>query len=126
MVQIARQRGVTRGQRPRVDMTVAEINIHYPTNSSLLADGVRVLTRTMKRPAGQAAGVKSHLHDRTRSVGRRVFQIVQRSRAAGRGFATTEATRKARVAMLYRQGHDDHARSGPGGRRRTLPDPSPA
>jgi hypothetical protein len=24
-------------------------NIHYPTDSSLLGDGVRVLTRTMKR-----------------------------------------------------------------------------
>ena len=33
----------------RVDTTVTETNIHYPTDSSLLGDGVRVLTRTMKR-----------------------------------------------------------------------------
>ena len=33
----------------RVDTTVVETNIHYPTDSTLLGDGVRVLTRTMKR-----------------------------------------------------------------------------
>ena len=33
----------------RVDTTVVETNIHYPTDSSLLGDGVRVLIRTMKR-----------------------------------------------------------------------------
>src|SRR2546426_9426471 len=52
--QIARQRRVTRGTRLRVDTTVVETNIHYPTDSSLLADGVRVLTRTMKRVVARA------------------------------------------------------------------------
>ena len=33
----------------RVAATVTETNIHYPTDSSLLGDGVRVLTRVMKR-----------------------------------------------------------------------------
>jgi len=36
LVQLARQRGVTRGQRLRVDTTVVETDIHYPTDSSLL------------------------------------------------------------------------------------------
>ena len=43
---VARQRRVVRGGRLRVDTTVVETNIHYPTDSTLLADGVRVLTRT--------------------------------------------------------------------------------
>src|SRR5216684_7195617 len=47
LVQVARRRRVTRGARLRVDTTVVETNIHYPSDSSLLADGVRVLTRTM-------------------------------------------------------------------------------
>ena len=38
----------------RVDTTVVETNIHYPTDSSLLGDGVRVLTRTMKQVAAIA------------------------------------------------------------------------
>src|ERR1700719_1521295 len=49
MVKIARDNGVTEGRRMRVDTTVVETNIHYPTDSSLLGDGVRVLIRTMKK-----------------------------------------------------------------------------
>jgi hypothetical protein len=33
----------------RIDTTVVESNIHYPTDSSLLGDGVRVLTRSMRK-----------------------------------------------------------------------------
>ena len=33
----------------RIDGTVVETNIHYPTDSSLLGDGARVLTRTLQR-----------------------------------------------------------------------------
>src|SRR5262245_22931351 len=49
LVAIARERRIVRGARLRVDTTVVETNIHYPTDSTLLADGVRVLTRTLKR-----------------------------------------------------------------------------
>src|SRR6266581_973656 len=49
MVEIAREEGVVAGRRMRVDTTVVETNIHYPTDSSLLGDGVRVLIRTMKK-----------------------------------------------------------------------------
>src|SRR6516165_12181534 len=49
IVKIAHAKGVITGQRMRVDTTVVETNIHYPTDSTLLGDGVRVLTRTMKQ-----------------------------------------------------------------------------
>src|SRR6202040_4096773 len=49
IVQIARDHRVAQGRRMRVDTTVVETNIHYPTDSSLLGDGVRVLTRTMQK-----------------------------------------------------------------------------
>ena len=103
MVGIARQRRVTRGHRLRVDTTVVETNIHYPTDSSLLADGVRVLTRFMKRLAPRVGSDTTGVRDRTRSVTRRVFELVQRSRAAGRGLAATEVAHKARVTTLYRE-----------------------
>src|SRR5712691_11667023 len=102
LVQVARRRRVTRGARLRVDTTVVETNIHYPSDSSLLADGVRVLTRTMKRLAVRVGEDAVRVRDRTRSVARRVFEIVQRSRAAGRGSATAQARRNARVTTLYR------------------------
>jgi Transposase domain (DUF772) len=103
IVRLARQRRVTRGSRMRVDTTVVETNIHYPTDSSLLADGVRVLTRTMRRVATRVGDEALRGRDRTRSVARRVFEIVQRSRAAGRGTAAAQATRHARVTTLYRE-----------------------
>jgi len=104
LVHVARRRRVTRGARLRVDTTVVETNIHYPTDSSLLADGVRVLTRTLKRLAARGGGENAgHVRDRTRSVARRVFEIVQRTRAAGRGSAAAQAQRKARVTTLYRE-----------------------
>ncbi len=49
IVEIARDRGIAAGRRMRVDTTVVETNIHHPTDSTLLGDGVRVLTRTMKK-----------------------------------------------------------------------------
>src|ERR1700751_251656 len=49
MVKIARDKGVTAGRRMRVDTTVVETDIHHPTDSTLLGDGVRVLTRTMRK-----------------------------------------------------------------------------
>ena len=49
LVQIARDKGVTAGRRMRVDTTVVETDIHHPTDSTLLGDGVRVLTRIMRK-----------------------------------------------------------------------------
>jgi IS5 family transposase len=44
IVQIALVQKVVQGRKMRIDTTVVESNIHYPTDSSLLGDGVRVLT----------------------------------------------------------------------------------
>src|SRR6266702_5088822 len=49
LVALGRARRVVRGRRLRVDTTVVETNIHYPTDATLLADGVRVLTRGLRR-----------------------------------------------------------------------------
>ena len=58
IVQLAQEHGVTRGRKMRVDTTVVETNIHYPSDSSLLGDGTRVLTRTMKKIESKWGGLK--------------------------------------------------------------------
>jgi transposase, IS5 family len=81
IVQIAHANDVMEGRRMRVDTTVTETNVHYPTDSSLLGDGVRVLIRTMKKItkiAGEA-GVK--LRDRSRSVKFRMLDIARAARS---------------------------------------------
>jgi IS5 family transposase len=81
MVMIARDKGVTDGRRMRVDTTVVETNIHYPTDSSLLGDGVRVLTRTMKKITEIAGNAGAKLRDRSRSVKLRVLDIARAARS---------------------------------------------
>ena len=49
VVEGATREGVTHGRRFRIDTTVVETNVHYPTDSTLLQDGVRVRTRTLQR-----------------------------------------------------------------------------
>ncbi|MGY4288829.1 hypothetical protein ACVWXO_008049 [Bradyrhizobium sp. LM2.7] len=67
----------------RVDTTVVETNIHYPTDSTLLGDGVRVLIRTMKKVTEIAGAAGTKLRDRTRSVKLRLLDISRIARAKG-------------------------------------------
>ncbi len=80
VVQIAIDKKVAAGRKLRVDTTVVETDIHYPTDSSLLGDGVRVLTRIMKRVGKVAGQAGTRLRDRTRSVKRKVLAIARASR----------------------------------------------
>jgi transposase, IS5 family len=79
-VAIAVEKEVVTGRRLRVDTTVVETNIHYPTDSKLMGDGVRVLTRVMKKVAAVAGDVGTRLRDRSRSVKRRILEIAYASR----------------------------------------------
>jgi IS5 family transposase len=83
IVQIAQQQGVTQGRRMRVDTTVVETNIHHPTDSTLLGDGVRVLIRTMKKITAITGVVGTKLRDRSRSVKLRLLDISRIARAKG-------------------------------------------
>lgn len=83
VIMLAHAYRLTRGYRLRVDPRVTESNIHYPTDSSLLMDGVRVLSRWLKRarpflPTTLEAGTLCR--GRTRSARRRAIQIARLSR----------------------------------------------
>lgn len=80
IVDIALEKRVASGHKMRVDTTVVETNIHYPTDSSLLGDGVRVLIRVMKKVSAVAGKTGTQLRDRTRSVKLRVLAIARASR----------------------------------------------
>jgi IS5 family transposase len=66
VVQIAKEQSVASGRKLRTDTTAVETNIHYPTDSSLLADGIRVLTRGLKQlsEACQAGALQVVDHQR--------------------------------------------------------------
>ena len=59
----------------RIDCTVVESNIHEPTDSSLLWDSVRVLTRLLDR-AKEDFGLRISFQDHTRRAKRRLLGIM--------------------------------------------------
>src|ERR1700693_3105620 len=81
MVTIAEDKGVAKGRNMRLDTTEVETNIHYPTDSSLLGDGVRVLTRIMKKITAIAGAAGTKLRDRSRSVKLRGLDIARAARS---------------------------------------------
>ena len=79
VVGLACQQGVARGDKLRTDTTVVESNVHYPTDSSLLGDGIRVLSRSLQRIASECKNGALEVVDHGRAVKHRLLEI---SRAA--------------------------------------------
>ncbi|MBO0884670.1 MAG: ISNCY family transposase [Mycobacterium sp.] len=98
VTELARSLNVTRGRKLRVDSTVVATAIHYPTDSTLLADGVRVLGRLVQQAASALSG-------QTRRVGvirtRLAKHLVRRIEATAAVAAS--ASVRADRPTLYRR-----------------------
>jgi len=91
LVSLARQRKVVRGRKLRVDSSVVQTAVHSPTDSGLLADGVRRIRRPSRRSrpvvAERLAGIREAFRTRTRSARRqlqRIHRLARRKGAAAR------------------------------------------
>ena len=83
VVQAAVQLGLEDGQQLRVDTTVVETNIHFPTDATLLWDTVRTVTRLVEELQEiLPRGIQGFLN-RTRSARRRM-QALERMTAQER------------------------------------------
>jgi IS5 family transposase len=71
-VELARSLKVTRARKLRVDSTVVETNVHHPTDSRLLSDGVRVVSRLLRR-------AKKALDEDATRLGKEAFRTRNRS-----------------------------------------------
>ena len=72
LVRWAQARGLEKGQRIRVDATAVQTHVHYPLDSELLYDGIRVVTRWLGRLRDwEGIGFVDH----TRRAKRRVLNI---------------------------------------------------
>ncbi len=107
VVALARQLKVTRGRKLRVDSTVVQTAIHYPTDSGLLLDSVRTLGRLIRRarPAvsPRLAGVRDAFRTRTRSARRQVQQIHRATRRKGAAAVAAQQAAYARLCQVARQ-----------------------
>ena len=75
IVQYADDEKIEKGRQVRIDCTVVESNIHEPTDSSLLWDSVRVLTRLLHR-AKEEFGLRVLFQDHSRRAKRRLLGIM--------------------------------------------------
>jgi IS5 family transposase len=75
LVKKLKEKKLLRGRKVRVDTTVVEADIHYPTDVGLLADGVRVVTRTVQQLGRLGAGVEGKFRDVGRSVKKRLLTL---------------------------------------------------
>jgi IS5 family transposase len=100
VVDLAHQLKVTQGRKLRIDGTVVETNIHHPSDSTLLYDGVRVLGRTLRnaKQVLQAApkAARKLFRDRTRSAKRHMKRIMEVARQRG-------ADAEQRLQTTYQQ-----------------------
>ena len=71
----ARKEGLEKGRKVRLDSTGVESNIHYPTDATLLQDGIRVITRLLLDGYQLVPRPAYHFSDHTRVVKRRVLKI---------------------------------------------------
>jgi transposase, IS5 family len=77
VVQLARSLKVTRGRKLRVDTTAVETNIHFPTDSGLVGDGVRVVSRLLRRAKTALGEAASELKEAFRSRVQTVRKLSQ-------------------------------------------------
>ncbi len=81
VVELARKAKVTRGRKLRLDATCVQTTIHHPTDSGLLVDSVRVLSRLVQRAKGlvkdQVTNVQQLCRSRLPSA-RRTAQTLHR------------------------------------------------
>jgi IS5 family transposase len=97
---LAQQARVTTGRKLRLDGTVVQSTIHHPTDSSLLTDGVRVLSRAIRRSkplvGARLAGVRDAFRTRLRTMRRGLQTLHRLARRQGEEVAEarTEIYRK--------------------------------
>jgi IS5 family transposase len=76
LVAYGHDKNIEKGKQNRIDCTVVSSNIHEPTDSSLLWDSVRVLTRMLSQIDERFDGIKIPFSDHTKRAKRRMLGIM--------------------------------------------------
>ncbi len=96
VVPLATQARVTRGRTRRLDGTVVQAAIHHPTDSSLRVDGVRVLSRVLRRSKTRVGaaleGTRDAVRTRTRTMRQGLRTLHRLARQKGEAVAEQRVT----------------------------------
>src|SRR5436190_13593183 len=100
----ARREKRFRPRAARIDSTVVEADVRYPTDSGLALDSARVLAREARKLLVKVGRDAGHVRDRSRAIGRRV-------RAMTRTLGRRTGERKQQVLELTEQAAKQMQRS---------------
>ncbi len=101
VVQLAKQAHITKGRKLRLDATCVQTEIHHPTDSGLLVDSVRVLSRFVQRAKGLVKDRLNNVQQACRSRLRTARQVAQTlHRQLRRKVEDKEAQQKALYQKL--------------------------
>lgn len=89
---------VVRGKKLRIDTTVVESDIHYPTDTGLLNDGIRVITRVVTRLKKLAPGIGSRFVKHTRKAKKLYLSLMKVMK--GRTGKDAKALKKTRHKLV--------------------------
>jgi IS5 family transposase len=97
LVAYGQDKKVEKGKQSRIDCTVVSSNIHDPTDSSLLYDSVRVLTRMLCKIKERFSDINISYSDHTRRAKRRMLGIMN---------SKSKKARKKKYQDLLKVTHD--------------------
>ncbi|MCK4881817.1 MAG: ISNCY family transposase, partial [Candidatus Omnitrophica bacterium] len=87
---------ILKGKKLRMDSTVVESNIHFPTDAGLLSDSVKKITKIVKEIKKQGVATKTKFRDRTRTVKKTILKLCKnlRKKATSKKESIKEQTKK--------------------------------
>lgn len=80
VIQQAKEAAMIAAKKLRTDTTAVETNIHHPTDSSLLADSLRVMSRSLQRIGQGCQDSELRIVNHARAVKHRVLEIGRAAR----------------------------------------------
>ena len=89
---------VVRGKKLRIDTTVVESDIHYPTDTGLLNDGIRVITRVVTRLKKLVPGIGKQFVKHTLKAKKLYLRLVKVMK--GRTSKDAKALKKTRHKLV--------------------------
>lgn len=98
VTELARSLKVTRGRKLRIDSTVVATAIHYPTDSTLLADGIRVLSRLVQHATTLLTGAQRRVGARRQRLAKHLVRRIEATAAV-----RASARERAERPTLYRR-----------------------
>jgi IS5 family transposase len=101
IVKTAKELGVEKGKRVRMDSTSVESNIHYPTDGELLWDCVRVIDRIIEGVMDEYPDINIEYHNHTKRAKKRRYRIVNTSSKEKREEAYKDLLKVSRMTGEY-------------------------